>query len=129
MNGFSKRGWETVCGRLLRAPRMRSADECRGRLCPALSISGSCRQVIDLLQQIQNDRAEHHESYDVHGESPCGAGVARRASWSVQRRHPGAKCALLETEFEVTLQPAPPAVAPVILPDGLGALIRRIREL
>jgi hypothetical protein len=54
----------------------------RGRICPALSIIGSCRQVIDLLKQIQNDRAEHHESYDVHGESPCGAGVARCASWS-----------------------------------------------
>lgn len=48
----------------------------------ALSIIGSCRQVTDLLQQVQNDRNEHHESCDFHGESPCGAGVARRASWS-----------------------------------------------
>jgi hypothetical protein len=46
----------------------------------ALSIIGSCRQVTDLLQQVQNDRNEHHESCDFHGESPCGAGVARRTS-------------------------------------------------
>jgi hypothetical protein len=55
---------------------MRSA-----RICPAPPHIVSVRQVVYLLEQVENDRAEDHEFYNFHGESACGAGVARRESW------------------------------------------------
>lgn len=52
----------------------------RGRIRLASSSMDSCRHVIDLQKQIENNRTEHHESYEFHGEFPYGVRLTPRAS-------------------------------------------------
>ena len=50
-----------------------------GRICAALAFIGSGVQVAELLEHVENDRTEHHDSNDVHGNPPwCVNGEARR---------------------------------------------------
>jgi len=58
------------------------ASDRRGRVCSALPFIGSGRQVVQLQEHVQNDRTQHHESYDFHGNPPWCADLARREDWT-----------------------------------------------
>ena len=54
----------------------------RGQALAACICNGSGREIPDLLQQEENNRAQHHECNDFHGDPPSCAGVARREGWA-----------------------------------------------
>ena len=47
-----------------------------------LHLNGSGREIPDLLQQEESNRAQHHECNDFHGDPPRCAGLARREGWA-----------------------------------------------